>query len=447
MSTGKRTGVDTMRKGDHPLIRSAVVMRETLRLPTMFNMLTSQAKKLVTTKPDKRSETSSEAPIVVVNDLSKGMGSNVEIFLHHDISGKPIMGTANAEGKGSHRTRSSFEIGIDRYTKGVKDGDAYDVQERTYELKGFNRSDLGRYYRQLDDQLLLTHLAGARGHYQAKDMHVPLETDIDFERIAVNPVTPPTGYTGGDGGDSRHFFVGSKDSISGGSSPLTSTDKLTVQDFREWKSRVEEMPNPPEPIDLSPEDDPYRYDPLYATFISPRGWADLAADAGTSGFKELQALAIQRGKMMGGGPDGMAMHPLFKGDCMLIDGVLVRKMPYPIRFLPGQKVRVADPTKKKLTITEQLVGASETFCVERGLWVGGQAIAMAFGNPAAKAKTPSGGKAQAVNFRFLESKSDFDRKSEQAIEWVKGVGKICFESEEGIDIDRGVIAFDYATKL
>ena len=436
-----------MHRGSHPTVRSAVIMRETLRLPTMFNMLTRNAKKLVTTKPDKRGRSDTEAPIVVVNDLSKGFGQKVEIFLHHDIAGKPIMGTKTAEGRGTHRTRSKWEVGINRFTKGIKDGDVYDVQERGYKLKGFNKSDLGRYYRQLDDQMLVTHLAGARGHYLAKDTHIPLETDDDFKEIMVNPVTPPTAYNGGDGGASRHFFVGTKDSISGGNNPLAAGDTLTVQDFRVWKSRIEEMPTPPEMIDLSPEDDPYRWDPMYAAFVSPRGWADLAQDAGTSGFKELMALAFERGRMMGGGKNGINMHPLFKGDCMLIDGVLVRKMPYPVRFLPGQKAGVADPSKKKLDIVDQMVAANATHCVERGLWVGGQAIGMAFGNSAAKAKRAGGNKAQSANFRFLGGDYDFGRKEETAIEWVKGMGKISFEDEECVDIDRGVIAFDYSTRL
>jgi len=51
------------------------------------------------------------------------------------------------------------------------------------------------------------------------------------------------------------------------------------------------------------------------------------------------------------------------------------------------------------------------------------------------------------NFRFLEEKYDFGRKSETGIEWVKGMKKITFGDSDGVDIDRGVIAFDYATRL
>lgn len=446
MSTGQRTESNTqMHAGSHPVVQSAVIMRETLRLPTMFNMLSRNAKTMVTTTPESRSESDKEAPIVVVNDLTKGHGTEVEVYLHHDITGEPIMGTKEAQGRGSLRSRSKDKVKIDRYTKPVKDGDVYSWSERGYHLKQFNKSDLGKYYRQLDDQLLVYHMAGARGHHVAKDTHVPLEAAQTFAEIMVNPLNPPTAYAGGDGTESRHFFVGGKDSVSGGASPLTKADMLTLGDIRHLKVVVEEMANPPEPIDLSPDDDPLRYDPLYAFFISPRGWEDLSRDTDTKEFEKLRAMAIEQAKIIAGGANGV--HPIFRGDCIMVDRVLIRKMPYPVRFMPGMKVKMADPTRKNLTIIEQMIAANADYCVERGLWVGGQGIAMAFGNTMAGAKLAEGENATSRNFRLLEDKYDFGRKSETAIEWVKGMKKITFQTQDGVDIDRGIIACDYATRL
>lgn len=443
MSTGVTSNTE-MHAGSHPVIQSAVIMRETLRLPTMMNMLARNATNMVTTTPDTRTETDKSAPVVIVNDLTKSAGTEVTIRLNHDISGKPIMGTREAQGRGSLRTSSTDSIKINRYTKSVKDGDVYSWAERGYNLKDFNKSDLGKYYRQLDDQLLIYHLAGARGHHLAKDTHVPLDDDIDFNSIMINPLNPPSAYAGGDGTSSRHFFAGEKDSIGGGSKPLTAADKLTLGDFRHWKVLVEEMPSPPEPVDLSPDDDPYRYDPMYVCCISPRGWEDLSADTDTKEFEKLRAAAIERAKIIAG---EKGVHPIFRGDCLLIDSVLIRKMPYPVRFSPGMPIKMADPTRKRLTIVEQMIPVNASYCVERGLWIGGQALALAFGNAMAGVKASSGENMQSRNFRLLEAPYDFGRKSETGIDWVKGMKKITFTDADGIDIDRGVIAFDYATRL
>lgn len=442
MSTGVSSNTN-VHKGDHPLVRSAVVFRETLRLPTIFNLLTRDAGKLVTTTPEKRSASDKQAPIVVVNDLQKGAGSEVEVTLHHDIDGFPIMGTENAEGKGEERTKSHDKLKIDRTTKPVKDGDVYEVQERGYKMKDFNKSELGKYFRKLQDQRLTWHLGGARGHYMAKDMYVPLETHNKFDEYMINPVLAPSNSDAGDGGASRHFFVGGKNCISGADKPLTAGDTLTLADIKHGRVRIEEMPNPPELIDLSPEDDPYRYDPLMVLFISPRAWEDLSNDAETKQFEVLRSNAIARMKLIAGGKQGV--HPIFRGDCILVDDVLVRKCPYPIRFLPGMKTKVDDFTKKKYSPEDQMLPADATFCVERGLWVGGQALMMAFGNAMAGAKSGKGSDYR--NFNFLDSPYDFKRKSETAIEWVDGCKKISFTDSDGIDVDRGVIAMDYATRL
>jgi len=211
------------------------------------------------------------------------------------------------------------------------------------------------------------------------------------------------------------------------------------------KVRLEEMPNPPELVDLSPEDDPYRYDPMYIMCITPRGWEDLSADAGTTGFETLRSNAIARAQIIANGNKGI--HPVFKGDCILIDNILVRKMPYPVRFLPGQNVTMDDPTSKTYSEVTQAVAGAATFCVERGILVGGQALMAAYGNAMAGAKAMPGKNMQGRNFNFLDDTYDFGRKGESAIEWVDGCKKITFTDTNGVDIDRGVVCLDYATRL
>lgn len=436
------TAVSSPKSGSHPVIRSAVVLGETLRLPTMLNMLSRDAVNLMTTKPDTRKESDKHAPIMVVNDLTKGSGMEVEVRIHHDVDGEPIMGTENAEGKGSERTGDSDTLKIDKTTKAVKDGDLWSGQERGYKLKDFNKADLGVYFRKLQDQRI-TFALGGRGHYAASDIFVPLEGAANHDKIMVNPIKAPSNYNGGDGSQSRHFFAASRDGISGTADPLTTADTLTFKDIRLMKVRVEEMAHPPEPVSLSMEDDVYGYEPMYVLTVTPRGWQDLTEDAGTKEFEVMRGNAIARMNIQANGKKGV--HPVFRGDCILIDNILVRKMPYPIRFLPGVAVTMDDFTKKEYSAVTQTIAGGANYAVERALLIGGQALAVAFGNAMYGAKKAKN--TQARNFNFLENPYDFGRKSETAIEWVDGVKKMSFDDAEGVHTDRGVIALDYATRL
>ena len=414
----------SVHKGDAPVVRSLVVMAETLRLTTMFKLMSKGATNLMTPK-EERKQSDSDAPIVLVNDLSKGFGSEVEVTLRHDLRGKPTMGTRELEGREEERTKARDKIRIDRTRHAVKDGDKYAVQERGYALDRFSQSDLGRYFRKLSDQRLTYHLGGARGHDMQSDHIVPLEADIDFDEVMINPLNPPTA--------NRHFFAGGADSISGGAQALTAADRFDRAELRRLKEYLEEMPHGIEPVDLSPDDDPYRYDPMYIMWVTPRMWTDFYADAAGKAFEQMQAAAQFKAE-----DSKMAVY---RGECFLSDNILVRKMPYPVRFLPGRKVRVADPTRKKLTVVEQMVAANATFGVDRGLLVGGQALAMAFGNAAA------GAKSGARNFDFETENRDFKAKKATAISWVDGCKKLTFAAADGTDTDRGVIAFDCAVSL
>lgn len=408
-------------KGDAPTVRSLVVMAETLRLPTMMNLLSRQAAELVTAK-DARKQSDSAAPIVMVNHLTKGMGSEVEVTLRHDLRGKPTMGTRNLSGREEERTTSRDSVKIDRTRHAVKDGDKYDVQERGYELSRFNSSDLGRYFTKLENQRTLVHLAGARGHDTAKDWVVPMADDRDFGEIMINEPTPPT--------QNRHYFAGDCDSLSGGTKALGAADGFDLSLVRRIKEEQEEGVNPLEPVDLSPEEDPYRYDPMYAMFITPRMWTQLFAATDGKEFNQMRANAQIRAEQ-----SDMA---IYRGDAVMFENILIRKMPYAIRFLPGKKVMVAERGKGRLTLVEQMIAANADFAAERGFMVGGQALAMAFGNSAA------GAKQGARNFDFKTEPRDFDDKSATRIAWVNGCKKLSFADEDGVDTDRGVVAFDCA---
>lgn len=412
-------------KGSAPVARSLVTFAQTLRLGSMFNLLSRGGENLLTPK-EERKQSDSAAPVVLVNELSKGMGSEVEVTLRHDLRGMPTMGTDELEGREEERTKAHDSIKIDRTRHAVKDGDKYDIQERGYDIAKFSRSDLGRYFHKIEDQRLTYHLAGDRGHDSGEDIIIPNRDHPKFKKIMVNDIKPPTA--------NRHRFAGGADCISGGATPLTAADNFDRALMRRIKEEFEEMANPIEPCDFTPEGNLYSYDPMYTWWITPRMWTQFFEDAAG---KELNQMIANAHAM----DDKKQFASLFRGECFLFENFLVRKSRYPVRFVPGRKVDIADPGRRQLTITEQMIPANAKYAVERGLIIGGQALGMAFGNAAAGAK--SGHR----NFDFETETRDFKAKKATAIGWVSGCKKLSFADADGTDTDRGVFAVDCAVPL
>lgn len=415
MSTGVKSS-SRVHKGSHPAHRSMVVLAETMRLNTLPTLLSRTPQRILTLK-DKRKQSDKDAPIVLVNDLSKNYGSEVEVELQHDLQGKPTMGTRELTGREEERTNSFDKVKIDRTSHAVKEGDCYDTQERGYRIKDFSKSSLAKYYHKLEDQRTLVHLAGARGH-DSKKWIVPTDDDDEFTEIMTNPVTAPT--------PNRHILMGDRDNLA----DMREGDDLGYGKIREIKERLEEMENPLEPIDLSPTDDPQSYNPMYLMLLTPRSWTQLRYNTDATVWTQMQHDAAIRGK----GKDALAV---FRGDCFMFENILFRKMPYPIRFMAGRPMQQAFITPSgKVEERETMIDKDAKFHIERNLLLGAQALAMAFGNSAACVKQGKN------NFSFETEKRDFGRKSATAIYWANGMKKLRFTDANGCLADRGVMAID-----
>lgn len=417
MSTKVRSAT-RQHKGAHPKQRSMTVLAETIRLNCLPTLLSRKPQKVITGKA-KRLQSDKAAPVIWVNDLEKKFGSEVEIELRHDLRGKPTMGTNELAGREEERTSAFDDIKIDRTRHGVKDGDVYDTQESGYKIKDYSQSDLAKYYHRLEDQRTMIHLAGARGHFDNGRMIVPRDTDKDFKRIMVNPVTAPS--------RGRHFMAGGRDNIA----DMALGDEFTLMELREIKERLEEMEHPLEPIDLSPEDDPYLYDPAYIMLVTPRAWTQLRYHADSKLWLQMQNEAHTRRK------DKNALA-VFRGDCFMFENILIRKAPYPVRFMGGKSLVQVDHTSHRYREIETQVPKDAKHVVERQILLGGDALGLAFGNAAAKNKS---GK---LNFSFETEDRDFKTKQATSIAWANGMKKLRFENQDGCMIDRGVIAFDCA---
>ena len=105
-------------------------------------------------------------------------------------------------------------------------------------------------------------------------------------------------------------------------------------------------------------------------------------------------------------------HPLFMGDAGLWNGILIVKMPKPIRFYAGDTVKYcASYTSETESSVVVPAAFGTTYAVDRAILLGGQAIAEAF------AKHNGSG----VPFFWSEKQLDHDDKLEMLVGTIRGV--------------------------
>ena len=151
-------------------------------------------------------------------------------------------------------------------------------------------------------------------------------------------------------------------------------------------------------------------------------------------FRTFQANAYARARMA-------KDHPLFLGDVGLWNGILMVKMPKPIRFHAGDTIKYcAEYTSE--TESSLVVPASfgKKFAVDRAILLGGQALAQAF------ARSEHSG----VPFFWSEERGDHGDKMEILIGAILGMSKIRFAVDNGYEMhmtDHGVMVLDTAVPI
>lgn len=393
-------------------IFNAALFMEAVRRNSFTNVLTGPApKKGDKNKIDGKRQTAPGAPIVRITDLSKEAGDEVTVDLFHQLRQKPVMGDKKLAGRGASLTSSQFKLVIDQGRTMVDSGGKMSQQRTAHDLKQLARTLLGPYYNTLEDQLTLIHLAGARGVHNDADWIVPLESDEEFDEIAVNPLTPPT-YD-------RHTYGGDATAIDN----IDSADTFSLTSVDNIRLILDEMPFPLMPVQF--EKDPQAEDsPFHVLFVSPRQWNDFWTSTSGSDWRALQANAQERARGFN--------HPVFLGECAMWNGILIRKMKRPVRFTAGFNVQVCTNSNNAATETRT---AGTT--IDRAILLGGQALANAYGRSGKKAK---GG----MHFSMHEEKTDHENVIEHSISWMNGKAKIRFKGTDGRINDHGVLVHDTA---
>ena len=317
-------------------------------------------------------QTSPGMPFVRITDLSVDpKGDTVYVDAFDVTGGKPIMGDRNAEGHGKALTSSSFPVKIDLATHNVDAGGKMARQRTRWDLRRLAKAEIAAYFPRLVWQRAITHLFGMRGSQTGQSWDIPLDTDDDFVEIMINAVKAPT--------RNRHYVLDDTNGLVVGGELVNSLATADV-----WKlSRLDELALILEAMETkipSPQivgDEQMVDAPLKGILMMPPGsYNSLITDV-TAGnnLRAFQSAVEQRQKWA---PNSA----VFRGECGIWRGILVKKMNHTIYRNAGEAVRYV-AAADRLTATESSTtvagGLSTTHQLERSVLMGAQCLARAEG--------------------------------------------------------------------
>lgn len=408
-------------------IQSAGLFAATMQRNTTINRLSGQLPTQSASEGLMRTQSSNTYPIVICKDLQKTAGDEITFDLINHLGGKPIMGGANAEGLGESLSFDQDKLRINQCRKPISAGDTMTQQRTRWQLRSLARSLGESYMNRLTDQCILVHLAGSRGFHDNIEWAIPLAADPDFAQIMVNKVRAPT--------RNRHFLSTSTGletvSATANEINIATGDVLNETVVDALRTHLDSMPLPPSPVIF--DGDKMASDaPMRVLLCSSENYTSFVQ---STNFRTLQSNAMARSQMAGG-------NPLFTGEAGFWNGILIIKMPKPIRFHAGDSLAYCESKTSDVETIDALVPAAfgTTHAVDRSILLGGQALAMAYGKNN-KTGNP---------YFWSEKELDHGDKLEVLIGSIMGSSKIRFLMDHGSQsefTDNGVLCIDSAVSL
>lgn len=375
-----------------------------------------------------RKQTATDMPIVKTVDLGRGKGDEVEFQFLQPVGAYPIMGSKTAEGKGTGLSYDTSRVRVNQARFPVDLGDTMTGIRSPVDFRRIGRPVAQSLMDSYMDQSLLVHMAGARGFQDNIEWRVPVESHVDFAEIAINTVRAPT--------KNRHYIADGTNGIqlfnvNAGEIDLATTDVLDMDVVDAIRTVMESIALPPPAVKI-PGDVVAEDSPLRVLLVSPAQYHAFAQDPA---FRQFQANALARASKA-------KQHPLFLGECGLWNGILIMKMPKPIRFYAGSTIKYCASNISE-TESSCIVPAAfgTTHAVDRAILLGGQAIAQAFA-----ASGHSG-----MPFFWKEKDFDHGDKMELLIGAIQGISKVRWLVDQGNGqkhyTDHGVVAIDTAVRI
>ena len=408
-------------------LQSIALFAATMQRETAIGRMAGEFPKQKDAENKLRNQTSSDYPIVRCRDLTKTAGDEVTFDLVNPLQGKPIMGSNYAEGRGEAMSFSQDKLRINQTRKPISAGDTMTQQRTPHQIRALARAQGYGYMARLEDQLNMVHMAGARGFQDNVEWVVPLASDVDFASICINPVKCPTG--------NRHFMSTATgiETIKAGANEITiaTTDIANLDMIDAIRAHLDGMALPPAPCKFK-GDKMAADSPLRVLLVSSLQYLSIVK---SGNFRTLQATAMARASQS-------KDLDLFRGEVGLWNGILIVKMPKPIRFFAGNPINWCADIASEAETTTDLVPAAfgTTHAVDRAILLGAQALGEAYGKHR-KSGNP---------YFWSEKELDHGDKLEVLLGMINGKSKIRFDIDHGNSIqptDNGIIAIDTAVVL
>lgn len=368
-----------------------------VRQPTPLNALTGPMSTQDEALRKIKQQTTTDMPIVRVDELSKGPGDVVQVDCAHVVKFRPIMGDKNAEGLGASLKYSTKDITLDMATLPVSAGGKMTQQRTPHSMRLNALAQLKSAIPRLRWQRCLSLLAGARGIQDGTDWVLPVANDPEFAEMLINPIKAPT-YN-------RHFVANGVSLTQGGLQvgSLATTDKLLLSHVDELAALWDEMSVKMAPIQI-PGDPAAGDDPIKGILlVDPLVWDAMITDT-TAGnnIRTFETNAMKRAEY-----GNLRQHPLFAGSPILWNGILMRKMQFGIRQNASDSYQYVTAANK-LTATETTgtvsASLSTTHQMARSVFLGAQALAIVSGANQTSEET----------YSLLENRTNFQRNLELA---------------------------------
>lgn len=379
-------------------------------------------------------QTSNWMPIVRVDELTKTAGDRVLVDCAQISKFVAVMGDENAEGRGPDLNYSQQELVLNMATLPVSAGGKMSQQRTVHDLRKRAIKELSDVMPRFRWQRSLVHMSGARGSNDGVDWVLPPDVagvaPASLAAQMVNPIKAPT-YN-------RHFVVNAGSLTQGGAqlASVLTTDVMRLSVIDELAAIWGEMSIRMMPIKV-PGDPAAGDSPIKGVFFMDQlVWDNFITDTtAASNIRKWEADAMRRAEY-----GNLKQHPLFSGDVMLWNGILIRKMNFPIRLNAGDTVpHVTAANRYTATETNVTVaaGLSTTHSISRSLFLGAQALAVVSG----------GNKMSQETYHLLEKHTDnFGRNHEFAGEIMGSEAKLRWSFPDGAGnlepTDFGVLVVD-----
>lgn len=372
-----------------------------------------------------RRQTTQHLPFVRCMDLGKGTGDEITFDLLNPFGAIPIMGSQNAEGRGTGLSNEQDRLRVNQARIVVTQPDTMTTIRSPVDFRAHTRPHAEATMNRYIDQTMIIHAAGARGSINNKNWSVPLESHKDFADVMVNPVKAPT--------RNRHFvaagnYVEGFD-VNGGEMKIQSTDILSMGIIDSVRAVMDDMILPPPQVKFE-GDEAADDEPLRVMLVSNLQYNQLAAQ---KDFRSIQLAAHTRASQA-------KQHPVFRGDVGIWNGFLIVKNAWAIRFFAGDTIKYcADHTgAESSALVPAALGAN--YAIDRAIILGGQAV----GEGMAKSHHTG------IPFFWKEQMTDFDDKAEVMIGTIRGASKFRFNVDTGDGheaTDYGVCVLDTVVPL